>query len=173
MRLAVLALTLTACAPLPLPLENPTAMSHPRWCPQERPVYVAVAQELGPECLAEVAAGVAYWQALGVDYLSVMVVPRAVISDPPPNRFISIVGEAPDDPIAAADARVARLHPGCLRLASIRLAVCRKQTVAHELGHALGLLEHHPDPGNLMFWAADMNVDGPYGITPAQVDHVR
>lgn len=159
-------LLLAACAPRPV---APVRQAPPRWCAEERPVYVVVSRALGAECLATVNDAVTFWN---VGYLAVLSADDASVPRTATLRLITVTGDSPEADNAGGDARPSRLTPSCLGSSSVRLRTCRRQTVFHELGHALGL-PHHPSPDNVMYWHAFEHVDGPYGVDDAQRAHIR
>jgi len=166
----VLFLAVLSCAHLPEATKMRAAYGWPTW---RRPVRLAIASDITPECFQALMAGLRFWQSQGVDYLEPHVVPAAeLVPGLPIAGTIAVVTASVKDPESLGETFSVHDSWGS-QAAEIRLARCRAQTAAHELGHALAGPAHSVEPANLMYYGADLERDDQWGLTAAQVAAVR
>lgn len=164
-RLLPLLLLVLACHPAPTPVPPPPADPAPHWC---QPPIVAVSDEFSHRCLDNLAVAVEFWKGVGVQFEDVGLLPAKDMR--PGLPVVGLIQVYPRElpPNVLGQAAIARVSPECIAGSEVELAGCDVQTIAHELGHALGL-RHVNDPTNLMHPEST----GHMGLTDAQREHVR
>jgi predicted Zn-dependent protease len=140
------------------------------WPPDRMPVRT-YAEPTGTNP-ADVAAGLQTWvnafrcgeasfQVVGDSTLADIIVRRVDVLPPQPTRAVSLGA----DSVGACTGRTDGLFDSTLTLTgpvrsyiaplpgrdSTALAGCFRMTTTHELGHALGILAHSTDPGDIMY----------------------
>lgn len=169
---------LTSCAPLVgcASLDKSgTHIAETKWL--ARPVKLVASDAFSPECQEALVEALAFWREQGVDYLSPSVVPA---SD---KRFdghthggtITIVPNGEIGSGAAGETYHSTTITGAMYSADIHIVDpdwCKPQVLAHELGHALGLVDIYEEESSesLMYW---LTSPGGYGLSPAELEHVR
>jgi hypothetical protein len=164
------ALMLAGCVNVPVGYRPLASASE--WSANMRPVTLYVSDKLTPQCIEAVAAGILFWYAHGVTYVTIGgTVPEARTA-PEEIMMSEIVVSAgsPKEATHAAATLQYRAHGEMLAARVVfRSGYCAPVVAAHELGHALGL----PDvdmPGNVMHWALpDIGDD----VAKRQLDLVR
>jgi hypothetical protein len=136
----LLLLFLLACSPGPFGAEA-------SWPRRLKPVEVRVDQSMRPECIAATLDALDFWLEQGVDYL---------VYRPTPSDWYGFQGSYA--PVGTITIQERTVPPGALgtalsrelghRIRSVRIRLsrddqCDVATVAHELGHGLGL-KHTP-----------------------------
>lgn len=134
-----------------------------KWPVYAKPVQVLVAPNTPADCADTILTQVKFWRNQGADYL---LDPRtAPIPEYPGADWATIAVEYVGDAIV-------ELHPGAAAVAMpqtepklrgdsikqlfathIALGSCAPSTVAHELGHALGLEDNYEDKLNVMYFS--------------------
>ncbi|MBY0549595.1 MAG: tetratricopeptide repeat protein [Candidatus Obscuribacterales bacterium] len=153
-----------------------------RWQPDQMPVRVFIADGTGkhgyqPQFRALLKDAFAKWQAASEDRVTFQFVDSA------PNALITCTWV--DDPkvlkstIKKGDTKLSSLS-GALIKANIRLLLgtggmndpLMQFTALHEIGHAIGLQGHSPNPNDVMFFSANAGHRN-HGLTPRDINTVR
>ena len=148
----VLVLLFGSCAAAPAP------WGPHHWNESARPVHVLVSDGLDAQCRAAVDEGLAFWMEQGVGYLSVEHVGpgHPAVNGLPRYREIGIgPGPLSDGAVAQTFRQFSSQGVYAADITLLTPEGCTSQTVAHELGHALGLDDLYEVSliDRLMFWA--------------------
>lgn len=135
-----MALILSACG-------LTTTEQYARWLPTQRPIELRLDAAMDDVCVEAVDVALDYWRDNGVDYLA----PTSGTVDGSREFGLVTVEQAELSPGEVGYTNRARLADMML-YARVRLDSCDPLTVAHELGHAIGL-NHNPRSGTVMYFA--------------------
>ncbi len=159
--------------PVPVGYALPRPGQHFEW--RERPVHVLVSEDLDPDCVAAIDAGLGFWYDHGVRYLEVT---YGVLDELTQHGELHVgeIGVTSEEPSAASHAgsTTQYAYDGEMVVAVVRLRpeFCMPELANHELGHAMGLPDEYGEDhiGNVMFWALPGLGDD---VTPEQETNVR
>lgn len=160
MRVAACFLFCVACAD-----EDVLAMS--RF--SSRPAIVQASSDLSNECMEAITDDVLWYRERGVTMAVSIVEPDAPSQlGVPVGGVIAVHSGTPTEPYALAETLRALTVGGNVFYADVTLRTCDARAIAHELGHALGLVDTSIR-GNLMNWYFE---DGGWSLTESQLDWI-
>lgn len=156
----------TAPAPkTPAPVAAP-ATKTPGWC--DKPVEIRVSNRFTDQALANLLMAVEFMRGAGVDYFTLVLAKDEDMT--PGHPMAGVIQVFPSSDLGPDIWGVTHLNrvDGCINAAEIDLFNAGTQTIAHEIGHALGL-RHVADVGNLMHPVASNS----FGLLQWQREAIR
>jgi hypothetical protein len=163
-----LVLLTTGCA-------NTSGIGFAKWPQYSRPVEVLVGPDVLPTCAEKILDGVEFWRDHGATYLTA----RSVAELPPVPRAApgTVAVSQPGWPLVeegyagVTHPQTERSHRDRLFGAWVEIGWCSPATVAHELGHAIGLNDDYDDTLNVMYFSTQSGQS--MGLNDAQIEWVR